>query len=258
MAGAFQTRSASLAGALLLACFLFPSRTSAQRFELKEPEVKKGEATLELENSVHVGLPDDVTGLDRTAHEVRFNYGLTDFWRLSPGLEIEAPKNGGPRFASATLENLFVLKPLGTSGLGVGWFTAAEIATNPDTTNSLIFGPIVRLKAGAFSTNFNPFFDKTFGQHHEEGIALDYRWQTKLDVQKGLGIGVEAFGRIENLGNPPPFSQQEHRVGPVLYWEGEIVKGREITVEVGPLMGLTEATPRLALKFNVEVPLSSK
>jgi hypothetical protein len=79
-----------------LGASLISTSAAAQRFELKEPEVKRGEATVELENSAHVGLPDDVTGLDRTAHEVRFNYGLTDFWRLSPGLEIETRRTAIP------------------------------------------------------------------------------------------------------------------------------------------------------------------
>jgi hypothetical protein len=237
---------------------LMTTSAVAQRFELKEPEVKKGESTFEFENSAHAGLPSDVSGLDRTAHETRLNFGLTDYWRLSPGVEMENPADDSARLSAATVENIFVLMPIGTSGLGIAWFTATEIALHPDTTNSLIFGPIVRFKTGALSTNFNPFFERTFGQNHEQGIALDYRWQAKLEVQKSLGVGVEAFGNIENLGDPPPLSQQQHRLGPVVYWQGEIAKGREMTVEVGPLFGLTAATPRFALKLNVEVPFSSR
>ena len=54
--------------------------------------------------------------------------------------------------------------------------------------------------------------------------------------------------------NAPSLSDQEHRIGPVLF--AEIAVGAlKLTPDFGLLFGLTPATPDLTIKFNVGVAL---
>jgi hypothetical protein len=120
----------------------------------------------------------------------------------------------------------------------------------------LFFGPIVTLKDDKLSFTANPFFEKTFGRNNVEGIALNYAWHAKYAVRTGLAVGIEGFGVVENLGSSPALRDQEHRVGPAIFAEFALTKDLKITPDIGLLFGLTRATPDLALKFNVGVPLS--
>ncbi len=68
--------------------------------------------------------------------------------------------------------------------------------------------------------------EQTFGRNSVNGTAFAYAWQVKLNVAEGLALGIEGYGTIDNIGNPPPGGEQEHRVGPVIYTELDL--GREV------------------------------
>lgn len=165
------------------------------------------------------------------------------------------------RIAKTAVENLVVLRPIDDKrphDVGLGWFTAVEASVHRDTTNSLIFGPIATVKADAFTVTANPFLEKTFGRNHVEGIALNYGWQAKYEVRNGFAIGIEGFGVVENLGNAPRWSDQEHRVGPAIFTEIAVTKDLTIAPDIGLLFGMTQATPDVALKLNVGIPLQQR
>ena len=77
----------------------------------------------------------------------------------------------------------------------------------------------------------------------------------KYELREGFGIGVEGYGVVDNLGNPPPVREQEHRLGPVIYNEIKLREDFKLAVDVGLLFGLTDATPDVALKVNYGIPL---
>ena len=139
--------------------------------------------------------------------------------------------------------------------LGVGWFAAVDASLNPHTTNTAFFGPIITLAAQKLSFTANPFLERNFGRNSVEGIAFTYGWQAKYEVGDGFAVGIEAYGRIEHLGDPPPWSEQEHIIGPVVYAEIPLGRDFKIAPDIGVLFGLTRATPDVALKLNVGIPL---
>ena len=53
----------------------------------------------------------------------------------------------------------------------------------------------------------------------------------------------------------PSLSDQEHRIGPVLFAEIAVGDLKKLTPDFGLLFGLTPATPDLTIKFNVGVAL---
>jgi hypothetical protein len=261
----FHVRSWTVSAAsalVIVAMALAATGACAQTFDVKQLEVKRGSLELGLDNTVHRGVPHDRgADVNRSAHDQSLDYGLRDWWRLSAALNLENPEEVDFRIAKTAVESLFVLKAIDNKrvrDIGLGWFTAVEASLHHDTTNSLIFGPIVTHKSGKLSLTANPFFEKTFGRNHVEGIALNYGWQTKYEVRDGFAVGVEGFGVVENLGNSPPWPEQEHRIGPVIFTEIALAKNFKITPDIGLLFGLTPATPDVALKLNVGIPLHQR
>jgi hypothetical protein len=226
----------------------------AQTFDIKQLDVEKGSLELGSDNSLQGG------GLhredNRSAHELSLDYGVTNYWRLSGVLKFENPVEEHFRLAKTSIENIWVFRAVPKDGgLGLGWFTTLEVATDPAATNSSVFGPIIELKQDKLSFTANPFFEKTFGRNRVEGIALNYGWNVKYKLDDKLSVGIEAFGLVENLGDAPAFSAQQHRLGPAVFTSIELAPGFSITPDIGLYVGLTEATPSLTLKFNVGVPL---
>lgn len=254
MSGKAPTCPAQFIAALIAIFAATPA--VAQTFDVKQLDIQKGALELGLDNTVQGRLPPDAN-LNRSAHDQSLDYGVSDRWRLSGVFKLENPDADHLRFAKAAVENIFVLKPIPKQhGIGLGWFTSLEASVDHATTNSLIFGPIVTLKDDRLSFTANPFFEKTFGRNNIEGIALNYAWHVKYEVRTGLAVGIEGFGVVENLGNSPALRDQEHRVGPAIFTEIALTKDLKITPDIGLLFGLTRATPDVALKFNVGVPLS--
>ena len=231
----------------------------AQTFDVKQLEVKKGEVELGLDNTFHSHVPHARgSDINRTINELGLDYGALTWWKISGVFKFEKPEQDEYRFAKVALESVFILKDIddkATRDFGLGWFASVEGSVNRDTTNAVQAGPIVTFKADKLSMTANPFFERTFGRNHIEGTALVYGWQAKYDIRQGFAVGIEGFGVVENLGNSPAWEDQEHRIGPVLYTELELAKGVTIAPDVGVLFGLTRATPDVAVKFNVGIPL---
>jgi len=95
---------------------------------------------------------------------------------------------------------------------------------------------------------------------------------TRYDFSHEFGIGVEAYGEVEDLGDAPPLDQQEHRLGPVIYWspgdnhsgvhtehhglkdEGAVgADTSHMSAAFGVLFGLTDVTNDVTLKWDLEV-----
>jgi hypothetical protein len=249
------TRS-MIAGQLGLGAMLvLPASAEAQTFEVKQLDVKQGSLDLGLDNSVQGGVRrrDD----ERSAHDQSLDYGVTNWWRLSGVLKLENPLQEDFRVARTSVENIWVFRGVPKEGgIGLGWFTTVEASTDPATTNSSQFGPIIQLEKDKFSFTANPFFEKTFGRNRKPGIALNYGWNAKYKLNDNLSVGVEGFGLVEDLGEASALAEQQHRIGPALFASIKLAEHLTITPDIGLFFGLTEATPSLTLKFNVGVPLS--
>jgi hypothetical protein len=233
---------------------LLPAASLAQTFDVKQLDVTGGALEAASDNSVQGGIRrrDD----NRSAHDLSLDYGVIDFWRLSGVLKLENPLEQDFRLARSSIENIWVFRQVPKAGgLGLGWFTTVEVATDAAATNASQFGPIITLKDDKVTFTANPFFEKTFGRNRVEGIALNYGWNVKYALNDKLAVGMEGFGLVENLGNSSSLDEQQHRLGPALFATIKLGEHLTITPDVGLFFGLTEATPNLTLKLNVGVPL---
>lgn len=237
-----------------MAACVVASEATCQSFEIKSLHIEKGGIDIDLDNAVFSGRAGNAG--NRGGHEQKFNYGVTDWWRLAAAVDWENPVGGDLRATHLGIENIFLLRPMKQKhDIGLGLFVALEASIHDESTNALVFGPIVTVKWGKLMWTLNPFLEQTFGRNREEGVAFEYAWQAKYELRDGVEVGVEGYGLVENLGDPPRLAQQQHRIGPVLYTEFEVAKNFKVAPSVGALFGLTSATADVALRFNVDIHL---
>ena len=231
----------------------------AQPFEVVEPEVEQGEIEIEVIGAVQSGFPeaddDDEEENVRHSHEVSAGYGVTDFLKIEAGLLFEQEVGENLRATNVEVSTTLEILEQEETGFGLALYAGIEPSIHDESTNGFEIGPVLGLAAGPVEFIVNTFFEETFGRNKEEGTGFEYAVQAKIELEENLGIGVELFGEVENIGDPDPTREQEHRIGPVVYYETEVGDDQELSVDVGLLFGMTRATPDVAIKWNVELEL---
>jgi hypothetical protein len=225
----------------------------ADVFSVDEPEVVKGEQEIELNAAVQNGFPVNADPV-RHSMELEYTYGVTKWLSLAPLIDFDQPDGDDLHATVVAVESVLFPVEVGKL-LTFAWFTEVEAAAHHDETNATTFGPIVQFGHDKVSLILNPYFEKSFGKNHEEGIEFNYQWQAKAALSERLALGIEGYGAIPDIGNSPGVEFQEHRIGPVLYYEKELPGAHErvFGIDTGILFGLTEATPHVTGKMNVNL-----
>ena len=261
-------------------------------FEIQEAGIEKGEVELEYRGAYHWGLPKTGGGVAagnadeeeegeveeeeeevplRQSHDFEMQMGITDWWMISTTLGTVVPEGGSWLAESVELETQFQLIKRRGNGIALSFATGYGWATRPDTANEVEFGPIMEFAAGKFLLTTNTFFSRQMGEFAEtDGLGFEYGWRGEYDFAKHWGVGVEMFGEIEDLSHAGSFNQQNHSIGPTLFWSptnkeedvGDAAGGDEdenktqgpapleLSFNVGVQFGLTDATSDTALKFQ--------
>jgi hypothetical protein len=192
-------------------------------FEIQEAGIEKGEVELEYRGAYHWGLTevdeDEEVPL-RQSHDFEFQMGITERWMISTTLGTAVPEGESWKTQSIEFETQFELVERHGNGLGLAFAVGYGWATQPETANEVEFGPIMELAAGKFLLTTNTFFSDQRGEFAEtEGLGFEYGWRAEYDFAKHWGIGVEMFGEIEDLANAGSFNEQEHSIGPTLFFK---------------------------------------
>ena len=143
-------------------------------------------------------------------------------------------------------------------GFDFGWYSSVDFGVNPDATNAFTFGPIIQFGDDKLSLTLNPFFQKTFGENRTDGIDFTYGVIAKREIKQGMAIGIEAYGTIPDVGSGTPVAFQDHRIGPVLYFERDVGQPRtkdgqqpKASLDIGVYFGLTDASPDVTGKVKL-------
>lgn len=235
----------------------FAVAASAGTFEVKTPDITKGQTSFSWGSATQSGFP---VNADPTRHstEAGAGYGVTTWLWLGAKANFDQPVGDDWKFSTAGVEAQLRLGKA-RPGFDFAWYTGVDVRVDRDATNAVTFGPIIQFGDDKASLTFNPFLQQTFGINHDQGIAFSYGVMAKREIREGAAIGIEAYGVIPDIGGGTPVAFQEHRIGPVLYLETELhaktetreaVKG---TLDIGMFFGMTEATPDLTgkIKFGV-------
>jgi hypothetical protein len=227
---------------------------AAGTFEVKSPEVTKGETELSANSAFQSGFPANAERV-RQSWEIALGYGFTDWLRASLKGNLDLPVGGDMQLSTAGIETQLYAGRFAPA-ISWGWFTELAFGVHRGETNTVVFGPLIQFGDDKQSLTLNALFEQTFGQNREEGLAFTYAAGLKWQVREGLAVGVESHGSIPNIGDWPGVAFQEHRIGPVLYlelpapWAGAKHK---LSVEIGAFAGLTEATPDATGKLKASL-----
>lgn len=241
--------TAALAG-LVTAC-LAPSALRAQSFDIHAPDAKAGALEAESLSGINLGAAN---GHPRNAHEFKLAYGVSDRWVLEVGALVDKRDGEGAHLARISLESISTLSPAKRQGFGLGWFNALEVATSADTHNTLITGPLIHYGAGPATLLINPFVEKSFGSNAEPGFDFSYIWRGKVDVGHHVAAGAMGYGRISNIAGGGVIGH-DHRIGPALFFEAELDKGRTVEIGLAAFIGVTRDSPDASIMVNFGVPL---
>src|SRR5262249_19563417 len=233
------------------------------------------ETEFEYRGAYHWGVPG-VTANNPNAndfvqsHEFELQYTPTDWWLVQLTLETDQPLHEDFEASQVEFETEFALINRKGNGTAVSFLLEYEKSTNGEA-DVLEFGPIVEFASKKLLISLNPFFTDQVGPERETaGLGFEYGWRAEYDFAKHWGVGVGMFGEIEDLSHAGSFNQQNHSIGPTLFWnpgeeaeseerenkddnDNEKVAGApkmELSFNVGVQFGLTDATSDTALKFQ--------
>ncbi len=256
-------------------------------FEIQEAGVEKGAKELEYRGAVHWGISnqekssateqegdaggeDEEEGPLRQSHDFEFQYGLTDRWLFSTSLSADEPAGQDFNLSSVELSLQYEFMKREGDGIALAIQTGYGFATRGGDPDDFGFGPIVELASGKLLLTLNPVFTTQVGENRDQdGLGFEYGWRGEYDFTNHWGVGVEMFGEIDDLSNAGSFNDQNHSIGPTLFWnpsndEDEVGQAQggdddekpagapdmELSFNVGVQFGLTDATSDGALKFQ--------
>jgi hypothetical protein len=173
--------------------------------------------------------------------------------------------------ASVEIETQVELKERKGNGVGLAFQAGYGIATIGGEADEIEFGPIVELASGKFLLTLNPLFTSQVGDNREtDGLGFEYGWRAQYNFAKKWAVGAEMFGAIEDLSNAGSFDDQNHSIGPTLFYmpggsddddngngddddNNHRVAGppkMDLSFNLGVQFGLTDVTSDTALKFQ--------
>jgi hypothetical protein len=265
---------------------IITTKVALAEFEIQETQVEKGEIELEYRGAVHWGFPkaereeegEEGGALDteeaeaplRQSHDFEAEWGVTNWWLLAITLGTEQPLGEDFNLTSVELETQVELKERKGNGIGLAFQAGYGIATIGGEADEIEFGPIVELASGEALLTLNPLFTSQVGEDREtDGLGFEYGWRAQYNFAKKWAVGAEMFGEIEDLSHAGSFNDQQHSLGPTLFYmpggdddddngngdddDKNKVGGppeMEISLNVGVQFGLTDVTSDTALKFQ--------
>jgi hypothetical protein len=269
---------------------ILSTKVALAEFEIQESGVEKGEVELEYRGAVHWGFPkaergeaddeegaleEEEEGPLRQSHDLELQYGITERWMFSTTLSADEPLDEDFDLSSVELELQYEIVQREGNGLGLAFTGGYGFATRSGEADEIEFGPIVELASGKFLLTLNPFFSAQVGDNRQtDGLGFDYGWRAEYDFAKHWGVGAEMFGEIEDLSNAGSFDDQNHSIGPTLFYnpgkddddengngggdddDKRKVAGppeMEFSFNVGVQFGLTDVTSDEALKFQASL-----
>jgi hypothetical protein len=241
---------AFLAATALVIALAAPA--SAQ-FYVRSPEVNKGELAIEEHGAAYSGPGEDERL--RQTHELEQKYGLTNRFEIIIEEVFEQPI--GEDFVAEEIElgGQYEIIERHGDGLGLAFRTLYEFALLSGEPDEILFGPLAKWVKGPDSFTINTFFVGQVGEHREiDSLELKVNWRLKRELNERWGLGVEAYSEIGDLSNAGSFDEQEHRLGPVAYYELPHAEGKpEWEFAGGVLFGLSEAVSDFTYKVDIEV-----
>jgi hypothetical protein len=231
---------------------------TAGTFEVKSPDITQGQTAFSWNSAVQDRFP---VNADRTRYSSELDLGYSPASWFFIGGKVNFDQAVDENWKTSTVGAEMQLRfGKARPGFDYGWYSSVDAAVNDQETNTFTFGPIIQFGDDKLSLTLNPFFQKTFGDNRTEGLDFTYGVMAKREIKEGMAIGLEAYGTIPDIGSGTPVAFQEHRIGPVLYFERDVgqprTKGGEqpkAALDIGVYFGMTDATPDVTGKAKLSL-----
>jgi opacity protein-like surface antigen len=273
--GLFLRHTHIFCAAFAAAAAIMLPRPALAEFQIQEASIEKGETEFEYRGAYHWGVPEATEENENAndlvqSHEFELQYSFTNWWLLQVTVGLEQPLHEDLEASSVEFEPEFALIKRKGDGIALSFQGGYAKSTNGEA-DTFGFGPIVEVAKKNLLITLNPLFTGQVGPNREtDGLGFEYGWRAEYDFAKHWGVGVEMFGEIEDLSHAGSFNQQNHSIGPTLFWSptnkeedvGDAAGGDEdenktqgpapleLSFNVGVQFGLTDATSDTALKFQ--------
>ncbi|ODA66184.1 hypothetical protein A7A08_02831 [Methyloligella halotolerans] len=242
---------ASLLLSFSIAVLALSSLPAAAQYYVRSPEVEKGELKLEEHGALYSGPGEEERR--RQSHEVEALYGFTDrFEGIVEGFFVQDIGEDF-EFDEVELGGQYELIERHGDGLGLAFRGIYEFALQGGEPDEILFGPLAKYVAGPNSATINTFFVSQLGSDRDiDSLEMKFYWRLKHEFGETFGLGVEGYSEVEDLSNAGSFDDQEHRLGPVAYFEFEDW-GPEVELAAGTLFGVSDATSDVTFKLDLEL-----
>jgi len=243
----------------------------AGTFEVKDTDVERGQTEIGTNNAFFSGYPANADTV-RFSNEISIARGMTSWWLAAVKANGDKDVDGSFKYGTVGTEHIITLRKFG-NGFGIALYGGVDVAVANEATNAFNFGPILKFGSDELSFGLNTFFTRTFGQNRSNGVDFSYSWNVKREVREGFSVGIEGHGAIADIAHAQGLAFQEHRIGPVLYFEKPLGKagasgkpmklgvkepaadkegadGPKLAVEAGVFFGLTDGTQDRAYKLK--------
>lgn len=170
------------------------------------------------------------------------SYGVTSFWDT----RVAGTWSHDDETITDAIawENKFQLTEKGQLPIDLGMRLDYSKATNtnPDEVSIRLLGA---RKFGPVSNILNLSFGRQVGDEASNDVGFDVAYGISYDLNDQYALGIEYYGDFDDFDNS--YSDQDHRVGPVLYGTAFDV----IKYQAGVLAGVSEAAPDASIKATV-------
>lgn len=255
-----------------LAALVWTGQAPAQVFEVIHPDVVKGGFEVEVLNGI---VLDDVgTGEERSVHEIAIGYSPFSFWKTTGAIEIANPRGEAAELEAFEWENVFLL-PIGGDGHGhghdhdhshgpdrsglslgaLGLYVKLEVPNEGGIgAGGMEIGPVAEFGIGPVETVANLFVDIPFEDGEDPGLAYALSAAVPVDAADRFSVGAEAHGGAEGaFGDALPLGENTHVLGPAVYADFDLGRGRSLEPRLALLFGLTDGSPDAVASLNIEL-----
>ncbi len=189
---------------------------------------------------------------DERKLKIGIGTSLTDWWYIELEGEWEKGAQGHTEFEASALENIFQLLDQGRYWLDAGLLVEYEQAAASAGADKIEYGALLQKEVGPTINTANLVFENKIGNNGSGSTEFEYAWQTRWRCRREFTPGFEAFGKLGEVGNILPSSQQEHMIGPAIFGDIKLGARSKIKYELGYLIGLTGETPDGSVRWLLE------
>lgn len=220
------------------------------------PTVTQGER--EIDWLFGTGSSGDKTGAQFNTG-LGFGVGVTQHWFTELDIKYRRQSSVGTSLDAFEWENTLQIGEPGQWPVDVGMVFNVEKPYAASSSSlktegwSIRFGPLLQKDIGKVQVNFNLLIARFLQGSEFPTTRLSYQSQIKYRYSQPLEVGIQAFGRLSSSGATwTPYSEQVHRVGPVVLGRLVLPGERSLLYNIAFLIGTTAHSPDRTLRFQAE------